>query len=350
MHFIYLFRPKNPMLHHCSESFYRAMTLESNDNKIDFQVCLLDDLNLKTGLDLVQKLVNLNSEDTISIFFFLIQSDYLFLTIIAKAIAKPFAKNLKIYYLMHEPRFEKGRINPLKAYIIFIYHLLFGYLADKILLPSNEAFLKAKSFINPEKLYKFNLSFVSPAADFLQNNLTQLKLSWNNDKTFSLLGRSDIDKNPQGFLDLANITNKYYPKNARFIRGGRDRNIQVPYDEELIIRFPGFISSSAKRFLLGLTHFVVIPYSFSTQSGVVAEALSYGKLLIVNDIPTFSYLQGLKFVFLIDFNDQDAISKCIHDLFSMNINDYQIRYWEAISYFQENHSETYLSKALKDIL
>ena len=31
------------------------------------------------------------------------------------------------------------------------------------------------------------------------------------------------------------------------------------YDEELIIRFPGYMSNSAKKFLLGLTHFLVIP-------------------------------------------------------------------------------------------
>jgi glycosyltransferase involved in cell wall biosynthesis len=299
---------------------------------------------------LIKQLVNLNKKEKISVFFFLIQLDYLVLALILKTISKLLDKNLTLFYLMHEPKFEIGRINPFKAYIVFLYHLAFGYIGDKILLPSDEALLKAKDFINNEKLYKINLSFISPPQDILRKNLAQLKFSWDGEKTFLLLGRSDRDKNPQGFLSLVNIIDKYYPKEARFIRGGSERNIQVNYDEQLIIRFPGFISNSAKSFLLGLSHFVVIPYSFSTQSGVVTEALSYGKLLIINDIPTFSYLKGLSFVFFIDFNDESSMSKCIHDLFKMDINDYQTRYWEAVRYFQENHSEAYLSKTLQETL
>ncbi len=344
MHLIYLFRPKNPMLHHCSESFYKAITANS------YSVNYLYSVTFQETWLLIKKLVSVKIEEQISVFFFLIQLDYLVLALILKAISKIFNKNLKIYYLMHEPKFEKGRINPFKAYIVFLYHLIFGYIGDKIFLPSDEALLKAKSFINNDKLYKVNLSFISPSENILQKNLAQLKFSWSQEKTFSLLGRGDRDKNPQGFLSLSSIINKCYPEKARFIRGGRDRNVQVNYDEKLIIRFPGFISNSAKSFLLGLSHFVVIPYSFSTQSGVVTESLSYGKLLLINDIPTFSYLKGLSFVFFIDFNDESSISKCIHDLFSMDINDYETRYWEAVRYFQENHSEAYLSKTLQEIL
>ncbi|WP_448266974.1 hypothetical protein [Nostoc sp. DSM 114159] len=326
------------------------MNLNADCDKENNHINYLYSINVQNSWSLIKSLINLKIEDKISVFFFLIQSDYLVLAFVLKVISRIFNQQLKIYYLMHEPKFEKARINPLKAYIIFIYHLLFGYIADKILVPSNEALLKAKTFINYDKLYKLNLSFVSPDVNILQSNLKQLKLSWDNAKTFSLLGRSDIDKNPQGFLNLVNIINKHYPEKVRFIRGGRDRNVQVLYDEEVIIRFNGFISNSAKKFLLGLTHFVVIPYSYSTQSGVVAEALSYGKLLIVNDIPTFSYLQGLKFVYLIDFNDQNAMLKCIHNLFTMDVNEYENRYWEAIRYFQENHSDTYISKVLRDLL
>lgn len=338
------------MLHHCSESFYKAMTPNTDSDVISSSVNYLYSVTFQETWLLIKKLVSVNREEKISVFFFLIQLDYLVLALILKAISKTFNKNLKIYYLMHEPKFEKGRISPFKAHIIFLYHLIFGYIGDKIFLPSDEALLKAKGFINNDKLYKVNLSFISPPENILQNNLAQLKFSWSQEKTFSLLGRGDRDKNPQGFLSLSSIINKSYPEQARFIRGGRDRNVQVNYDEKLIIRFPGFISNSAKSFLLGLSHFVVIPYSFSTQSGVVTEALSYGKLLILNDIPTFSYLKDLSFVFFTDFNDESSMSKCIHDLFSMDINDYETRYWEAVRYFQENHSEAYLSKTLQETL
>lgn len=345
MHLIYLFRPKNARVHHCSESFYKAMIANTG-----YSVNYLYSVSWQESWLLIKQLVSLNKEEEISVFFFLIQLDYLRLALILKTISKLFSKKLTIYYLMHEPKFEKGRINPFKAYIVFLYHLVFGYIGDKILLPSNEAFLKAKDFVKNDKLYKINLSFISLPEDILQKNLAQLKFSWGDEKTFLLLGRADRDKNPQGFLSLANIINKDYPKQARFIRGGSERNIQVNYDEKLIIRFPGFISNSAKSFLLGLSHFVIIPYSFSTQSGVVTEALSYGKLLVINDIPTFSYLKGLSFVFFTDFNDESSMSKCIHDLFSMDINDYETRYWEAVRYFQENHSEAYLSKTLQETL
>jgi hypothetical protein len=326
------------------------MTANTDSDVTSYSVNYLYSVTLQETWLLIKQLVSLNKQEEISVFFFLIQLDYLGLALILKTISKFLNKNLAVSYLMHEPKFEQGRINPFKAYIVFLYHLVFGYIGDKILLPSNEAFLKAKDFVNNDKLYKVNLSFISLPEYILQKNLAQLKFSWDNEKTFILLGRADRDKNPQGFLSLANIINTYYPKKARFIRGGSERNIQVNYDEKLIIRFPGFISNSAKSFLLGLSHFVVIPYSFSTQSGVVTEALSYGKLLIINDIPTFSYLKGLSFVFFTDFNDESSMSKCIHDLFSMDINDYETRYWEAVRYFQENHSEAYLSKTLHEML
>lgn len=350
MHTIYLFRSKNPRVHHCSESFYTAMTANTDYDVASYSVNYLYSVNLKESWLLIKHLVSLNKEEKISVMFFLIQLDYLVIALVLKIISKFLTKKLMIYYLMHEPKFEKGRINPIKAYIVFLYHLVFGYIGDKILLPSNEAFFKAKDFVNNDKLYKINLSFISVPEDVLQKNLSQLKFSWSKEKTFLFLGRVDKDKNPQGFLSLANIINRYYPKQVRFIRGGSERNVQVKYDEKLVTRFSGFISNSAKSFLLGLSHFIVIPYSFSTQSGVITEALSYGKLLIINDIPTFSYLKGLSFAFFVDFNDENSMSKCIHDLFSMNINDYETRYWEAVKYFQENHSETYLSKTLQKTL
>jgi hypothetical protein len=346
MDFKYLFQPQNPMLHHCSESFYQAMILNCDSKKEADSLYYLTSVKWNNSLDLIEKIVKSNSGEKISLFLFLIQLDYLVLSFILRAIAKIFSKDLKIYYMMHEPRFERGRINPFKASLVFIYHFLFGYLADKILLPSNEAFFKAKEFISVDKLYKLNLSFVSNPDNLLHQNLIQLKCSWNYSITLSLLGRADVDKNPQGFLLLAETINKYYPERAKFIRGGKDRNVKLNYNEDLIIRFPSFLSNNAKSFLFGLTHFVVIPYSFSTQSGVIAEALSYGKLLIVNDIPAFSYLKNLNFVFLIDFSDEKGILKCINYLFDMDINDYEKRYWEAIKYFQEEHSETYLSKKI----
>jgi len=156
---------------------------------------------------------------------------------------------------MHEPRYEQGRASSIKSKLLYMYHLLMGRISDLILLPSNEALLKAQTFI--------------------------------------------------------------------------DR---------------------AKNYLFGLTHFIVVPYLFSTQSGVVAEALSHGKLIIVNDIPAFTHLKGLDFVFATDFNDEDAIVNCLKDLFNLDWTEYQKRYWNAVNYFRDNFSEIYLAKVMDDMM
>jgi hypothetical protein len=110
------------------------------------------------------------------------------------------------------------------------------------------------------------------------------------------------------------------------------------------------MTNSAKVFLLNTTHFVVVPYFFSTQSAVVTEALKYGKILIINDIPAFSYLKELKSVFIVNFNDEMAMLQCINYLFSMNVSEYEFLYWESVKYFQQNHSDEYLSKIMNEIV
>lgn len=344
----YIFIPKNTNLKHCSDSFYVALKYINKDR--NYSIDYIKNINLKTASNIIKNLINLKLEDNTSLFFFSIQFKYIVLTSILKVIVRLMNKDLQVYYIMHEPRYERRRINPLKAYLVYCYNLLFSYLSNKIFLPSDEAFLKATSFIQNDKLCKLNLTFISIPKKSLEQDLLQLKCNWENRKTFALLGTSAKDKNPQGFISLVNIINSNYRDTSRFIRAGRDGNINVHYDEELIIRFPGYMSSSAKKFLFGLTHFVVVPYSFSTQSGVIVEALSHGKLLIINDIPAFSYLKDLDFVFMINFDDDNSILQCINNLFRMNIKDYERRYWESVNYFMENHSESYLSNRLSKLL
>ncbi len=346
----YLVVPKNSNLKHCSNTFYKALLFDNQPIE-DASIQHIDKSSFQEFLTFARVLFNSNPNSKISIFFFAPQIEYLALLFLLRMLSIISSTDLNIYYLMHEPRLQKGRANFIKVSLIYIYQILFSYLADKILLPSDEAVAQAKTFVKEQKICKINLTFDSISKETLKNNLQQLKCCWEICKTFSMIATvTSPDKNPWGFLCFASTFNHYYPQKAQFIRAGSDRGIQVNYDEELIIRFPGYISNSAKKFLLGLSHFVVVPYSFSTQSGVVTEALSYGKLLIINDIPTFSYLKGLSFVFFTDFNDESSMSKCIHDLFTMDINDYETRYWQAIRYFQENHSEAYLSKTLQETL
>ena len=348
MDLIYIFAPKNNNLRHTSDSLDRALKL-ANDPSF-YRSIKINCITWKIVIDLIKKASKLTQGESMSLFFLSIQLDYLLLTMVLKLLSKIFAKKAIVYYLMHEPRYEKGRVNPIDANLVYLYNLLIGNLADRILLPSNEALNKAETFLNPSKFERVNLSFVSITDRILAENLIELKSNWERLKTFSLLGTAAKDKNPQGFVLLANITARQYSGKTRFIRAGRDRDVNVEYDDNIITTFPGYMTDSGKRFLFGMTHFIVVPYFFSTQSGVIAEALSYGKILIVNDIPAFSSLKGLDFVFIIDFSNEDAILKCVDKLFDMDWIDYEQRYWNAVEYFKNNFSELYLSKVIPNII
>jgi hypothetical protein len=342
MNKIYLFTPKNPNLNHCPESFYEAFrSIGYDENHLE----RIESINLDTVWYILTILKTLKSGKEISVFFFSIDS--LIFIAFLRMIFSITSKQLKVYYMMHEPKFDKGRIGLIKSFMVYSSNLLLGHLSDQIFLPSSEAIERAKTFIEHQKICPINLTFMSVPDKILEENFWQLQCNWENSKTFSYICRTDKDKNPQGFLSLAKIIHKQYPEKARFIRAGSDQNMSISYNEDIIVRFPGYISPKAKKFLLGLTHFVVIPYTFSTQSGVITEALSYGKLLIVNDIPAFSYLKGKNFAFFTDFNNENAIVKCIDDIMNMSIDDYKKYYREAIAYFEENHSEAYLSKSFE---
>ena len=131
---------------------------------------------------------------------------------------------------------------------------------------------------------------------------------------------------------------------------GRDRTSFVECDDNFIIRFPSYISEASKRFLLGLTHFVVVPYTASTQSGVITEALSHGKLIIVNDIPAFDHLKKFSFILTVDFSDPKSILACIYHILTMDISEYEQYYWEAIHYFEQHYSERCLLATLSKVL
>jgi hypothetical protein len=141
--------------------------------------------------------------------------------------------------------------------------------------------------------------------------------------------------------------NHYYPSLP--IRAGRDRGQFANYDE-FIVRFPSYISETTKRFLLESTHFMIVPYTASTQSGVITEALGHGKLIIVNDISAFAHLKQFSFIFTVDFSNLDSIQVCIHRILTMNFSNYEKRYWEAVQYFEQNYSEYHLSIALDQVL
>ncbi len=348
----YVFIPNNPILWHCADSFFRVLSQRKSQQQDKItSVEYVSKTNFRNTWHLVHTLLNASSESSISLFFLAIQSDYLVIAFLLKLISKICQKKVNIYYLMHEPRLEKGRVNFVKGFLVYVHQVMFAYIADKVMLPSPEAVSRAKTFILDAKIYQINLAFASISDEALRQNLQQLKGHWDNSKKFLMLGTvSSIDKNPQGFLEFASAFQCHYPNQAQFIRAGRDRTSFVEYNDNLIIRFPSYISEAAKRFLLGLTHFVIVPYTASTQSGVITEALSHGKLIIVNDIPAFAHLKEFSFIFTVDFSDPNSILACIHQISIMDISEYEQYYWEAIHYFEQHYSERCLSAALSKVL
>jgi glycosyltransferase involved in cell wall biosynthesis len=341
----YIVTPKNPILRHCSESFFGALNNEINVTKT------LNSVSFRDIWRIVRGAATSKPSEASSLFFLAVQSDYLLWFVWIRLLSTILRTKVNLCYLMHEPRLEKGRVSPFKSWVVLMHQVVLGYLADRVLLPSDRAVAQAKTVVAPHKIRQINLTFQSIPTAVLEQRFQQLQNQWAVCKTFAMLGTaSSLDKNPQGFLEFAALFDQLYPQQAQFIRGGRDRNISVNYDETRVIRFPSYLSETTKQFLFGLTHFVVIPYTASTQSGVITEALSHGKLIIVNDIPAFNDWKQFSFIFAVNFADPAALSTCIHQIAAMDRTDYQNRCWAAVHYFQTHHSESYLRQAIADVL
>jgi glycosyltransferase involved in cell wall biosynthesis len=290
------------------------------------------------------------SSDTISAFFFSTQPEYILIIAILRCLSFILHKDIKIYHQMHEPRYEKGRASLKKSLLVYWANFIMSRLSDRIILSSKQALIKGETFIRKDKIALINLTFLNTNRDILARNIVSLKRSWEILKTISAFGIGARDKNLEGFLALANIINREYPDRVQCIRAGWDKNIQLGYEKEKIIHFPGYITNSAKKFILSLTHIIVVPYQFSTQSGVVIEALSHGKIVVVNNISAFNHLKDLKSVFIVNFNDREQILSCVNKIFSMTPEEYEECYWESINYFNKNHSILYLKDNINKLI
>jgi hypothetical protein len=307
-------------------------------------------LTIKSFLYILGAILKLKFKSKVTIMFFATQLEYIPILCVLKLIASILSKDLKLIHLMHEPRYEKGRTSNFISLLGYTLNWTIARLVDKVIVPSSEGISKAQTFIESSKLYQINLAFSSNEEKDLQQDLHNLKSRWNSKKTFSLIGIAAPDRNPDGFIHLANEINTKYVNCAKFIRAGRDKDVIVDYKSEKVITFPGYITNEAKSYLTSQSHIIVIPYLFSTNSAVIPESLSYGKLLIVNDIPAFSYLKGEKFAFIVDFNDRTQITECVKKIFGLSADEYESYYLDAVTFFQTHHSQTYLVNKLNQIV
>ncbi len=348
MNYIYLINPRNPNLKHSPDTFETSLKVElvQADTKIERLNCL----DLATCFYLIQKIGKLAASDKLSVFLFSTQPEYILTIATLRCWSFILRRDLKVYHQMHEPKYEKGRATLKMSLLVYWINSILSRLSDRIILSSEQAAKKGEEFIRKDKIVRINLTFPSNDRDLLAKNISQLKQSWDKTKTISSFGIGARDKNIEGFLDLANIANTKYPERMQFIRAGWDKDIELDYSKERIVHFPGYITNSAKKLLLSLTHVIVIPYRFSTQSGVVIEALSYGKVVVVNDIAAFNHLKDLKSVLIVDFKDRNKILACIQQLVSMTPDEYEECCWDSIDYFNKNNSASYLHNKLSKLI
>ena len=154
MQYIYIVNPKNPNLKPFSDSYYAVLKNNRYVDSSNYNVNYLSVFKNKTIVSVGKKLASLEADNSIALFLFALQFDYLVLSSILRIISKLFSKNLKIIYLMHEPKYEPGRINPIKALLVYYCNLLFATLSDKVLIPSDEALSRAKEFVEIQKLLR----------------------------------------------------------------------------------------------------------------------------------------------------------------------------------------------------
>ena len=343
MDIAYLIKPKNKNLHTFSLSFYNFF-LEFNLEDVKL-------INKNHIWSIPLKLLKIDFKKEVSIFFFSTQPEYVMLILLVRLVSYISKIKIVVYHQMHEPYYEKGRAGLRTSFLLYILNLLISHLSDRIILPSEQAVSKAKRFVRSEKIVQLNLTFpTSMQRRKFSENIRILKSSWNENKKYALIGGTAPDRNPEGFLRLADLSHKNYPGAAKFIRAGVDKDVNIDYRKPGVIQFSGYILDEAKEFLLSLTHIVVIPYEFSTQSAVIPESLMHGKLLIVNDIPAFDYLKSSEFTFVVDFNSSSELSDCLEKIQEISVEEYEKLCCLAIDYFYQNHSERYLVKQMKKIL
>jgi glycosyltransferase involved in cell wall biosynthesis len=348
MNYIYLIIPRNPNLNHSPDTFEVGMIAELERELV--KVEQFNRLDFKSSLSLIKKSNKLNTKDKISVFLFSTQPEYILALITLRCWSFFSQREVRMYQQMHEPKYEKGRATLKISLLVYWINFIISRLCDRIILSSEQAEKKAEDFIAKDKIVRVNLTFISNDRKVLVKNIAELKQSWDNLKTFSSFGIGAKDKNIEGFISLANLVKSRYSGRIQCIRAGWDKDIKLDYNKEQIVHFPGYIPNSAKKLLLSLSHAIVIPYQFSTQSGVVIEALSHGKIVIANDITAFSHLKGLKSVFIIDFNDREQISNCLKELMSMTSDKYEECCWDSINYFNTNHSTEYLQGRLNQLI
>lgn len=347
----YILYPNNISLREHAIAFEEC--IEENVEKIFFEspikfknsqlslTKVLDIFNIQKIYYILKKL-KYTTDNDINIFVFAPELNYVILFVYVRL----FLKNVKIWYLMHEPNAIDRKV--LKGYMVHFYNLFVLKFSHKIILASRHGHEMAKkTFGNNPKMIFINLVF-SSKGDFIKNSQSEQEQIFS-ENTFLYYGTSSYGKRPDRVNLIAEKLLSFENDiSYQIIRAGRDKDI-INYmsNVEVIAKY---LTKDEINKLLKKAKYIVLPYDFIVQSGIIVEALSYGKLIIASNITGFNQYSNCEAVFLINFENEEQIHNQLTYLLGMTFDEYHRKVEFARQYFNDNHSYSYLRNELKQYL
>jgi GT2 family glycosyltransferase/glycosyltransferase involved in cell wall biosynthesis len=113
--------------------------------------------------------------------------------------------------------------------------------------------------------------------------------------------------------------------------------------------FEGFVPDEELQIYLNSSDFIVLPYKDILTSGSVLLAVSFGKPVIIPDIPAFSSIKDEDFVFTYDPTDNDSLLNLLQDLSVYNKKEI-LRVGECALKYASNLCWTRISNELSNTI
>lgn len=322
------------------DCYYKAFKNISADV---IRTSYLEDKNLKSGKFQWRKLTSVfNFKYINSIFYdFKFNSpDFVFvfnleLRFFIIFLIRLFFCKTRVVYICHEPRLEmKG----LKYKIINFFNFYFQRFSDIVIYPSDGAKSLGDElgFIN--KSFKVELTFED-------NFRGEQGVST---KEILFFGAMDDNKCPWLINDFVKVSEE---SNFTFKRVGIDITTKkINYSEKIDVNNV-FVDNDFKKKLFSTTGYLVLPYLEIRQSGVLADALSYGIPVIVSDIPEFrQYIVDGENGFILKDLSLNGIRSVLNKCEELSESDYYKLSKGAYSTYKEYFSISTLSRNLSRII
>lgn len=231
-----------------------------------------------------------------------------------------FWRKYKVVYLCHEPKLNNDfQFSLVKN----LFNSLFQMLSNVVVYPSEQSMKQGKLLSYNSNSINGHLTF--KARHNFKRNPTKTELLF--------FGAMDDNKNPS-FINLLDKLNLGSNLGFSLSRVGIDiTSSPIDYSSN-IVRVDGFVSDSIKEQFFSNVGFIVLPYNTIRQSGVLAEAFSYGIPVIATNIEGFSpYFKNGYNGLELDVLDENKVLDLLYRVKGMTYTEYFS--------FCENATKTY---------